>query len=320
MEKVKSIAIILLNWNSYHHTNECLESLMNCTYDNFQAIVVDNASTDDSLIKLKEKYNNDKIIFLQSFTNRGFSGGCNIGIVYALYKEYDFIMLLNNDTIVDSNFLSELVKESDNHRDYSIFGGKAYYYEEPEKIHMAGAKINWLKGNYIRYGAGCVDRDRKLYNKVREVEFTSAYFLMAKSEVFKNIGLLCEDYFFGEEEVDFGARYSRYGYKVLYIPTSIIWHKIAGSHAPATAQDIYNVYRNKLIFMEKFLSKKTFFVWRLCFAIYGKSISPRRLYKFHISHGGNNKYEDIKCAIRCAINDSYISKKMTQEDYLKFKK
>jgi len=309
-----SVAIVLLNWNSYNHTKECLESLKKVTYKNFETIVIDNASTDNSLKRLKDEFEDVK--FIQSDINKGFAGGCNIGISYSLYKEYDFIMLLNNDTVVDPNFLTELIKASKKYEDYSIFSGKAYYYEEPNKIHMAGAKINWLKANYHRYGADQIDKNK--FNQIREVEFTSAYFLLAKSEVFKNIGFLCEDYFFGQEEVDFGARYSNYGYKVLYVPKAKIWHKIAGSHIPATPQDIYNVYRNKLIFMEKFLKKPLFVMWRLMFLVYSYFISPYKLYKLHVKYGGEHDIDDIKMAIKTAIKDSYKSKKMTKEDFLKF--
>ena len=315
MKSKNSIAIILLNWNGYEDTNECLESLRKCKYNNFDVVIVDNASTDDSLIKLKNEYRD--MIYLESDSNRGFSGGCNIGILYALHKEYDYIMLLNNDTIVDPNFLDELIVASEKHKEYSILGGKAYYYEDKKRIHMAGAKLNWLKGNYTRHGADSYDDEK--HNAIREVEFTSAYFLLAKSEVFKNIGLLCEDYFFGQEEVDFGARYSRFGYKVLYVPKSIIWHKIAGSHIPATPKDIYNVYRNKLIFMEKFLTRPIFLLWKVMFSMYANTIAPTRLHKLHVKYGGNKSISDIKTAIKTAITDSKLLKKMTREDFLKFR-
>jgi hypothetical protein len=225
-------------------------------------------------------------------------------------------MLLNNDTIVDPNFLNELIEASETNQEYSIFGGKAYYYEDRDRIHMAGAKLNWIKGNYTRYGADSYDDNK--YDEIREVEFTSVYFLLAKSEVFKNIGVLSEDYFFGQEEVDFGARYSRFGYKVLFVPKSKIWHKIAGSHIPATPNDIYNVYRNKLIYMEKFLPKQLFFVWKVLFFVYAKKIAPMRLHKLHTKYGGEKSITDLKKAITAAIEDSKKSKVMTREDFLKF--
>ena len=314
MGNKNSIAIILLNWNSYVHTQECLDSLNECTYSDFKIVVVDNASTDDSFEKLKKEFSN--VIYLESDSNRGFSGGCNIGIIYALYKNFDYIMLLNNDTIVDPNFLTELMIAAEKYKQYSIFGGKAYYYEDRKKIHMAGAKLNWIKGNYSRYGADSYDKDK--YNNIKEVEFTSAYFLLAKRDVFKNIGVLCEDYFFGQEEVDFGARYARYGYKVLYVPKSIIWHKISGSHIPATPRDIYNVYRNKLIYMEKFLSKPVFRLWKSLFIVYVKVFAAYKLHKSHLKHGGNSSIGDLKAAINQALKDSRTSKIMTQADYLKF--
>jgi hypothetical protein len=288
-------------------------SLRKCTYKNFDVIIVDNASTDDSLVKLKSKYK--EAIFLESKVNRGFAGGCNIGILYALYNEYDFILLLNNDTVVKSDFLDELVLASKKYPNHSIFGGKAYYYEDKKKIHMAGAKLNWIKGNYTRYGADCYDSPS--LNQFREVEFTSAYFLFAKAEVFKNIGLLCEDYFFGQEEVDFGVRYSKYGYKVIYVPTSIIWHKIAGSHIPATPRDIYNVYRNKIIYMKKFLNPIYFKIWLMMFKVYAYILAPSKLHKLHVKYGGKQSKEKIKAAIKLAFEDSKVSNKVTLVDLMK---
>ena len=104
-----SVGIILLNWNDYKHTSACLDSLEKLDYENYKSIVVDNNSRDDSLLQLIQTYPN--VHFIQNNQNLGFTGGNNVGIRYALKKQFEHILLLNNDTIVEPDFLRILVNK-----------------------------------------------------------------------------------------------------------------------------------------------------------------------------------------------------------------
>ncbi|HEX9974417.1 MAG TPA: glycosyltransferase family 2 protein, partial [bacterium] len=124
-----SVAIIILNWNNWQDTVECLESLSQIDYPNYQIIVVDNGSTDDSVPQIRQRFGT--IHLLATRENLGFSGGVNFGIEQA--KTSDLILLLNNDTLVAKNFLTELVRKIISDDTIGLVGGKIYYYERAER-------------------------------------------------------------------------------------------------------------------------------------------------------------------------------------------
>jgi len=304
------VSIIILNWNNYKDTQECFESLEKITYPNYEVVFVDNCSTDGSDEKLRKEFSQH--IFIQTGANLGFSGGCNAGIKYALKNGDDYIMLLNNDTIVKKDFLEPLVEAFESNVGLGIVGGKAYYYDKPNRIHMAGARMDWLRATYKRYGDNQIDRGQ--FDTPREVGFASAYFMLVKKEVFADIGPLSEDYFGGVEECEFVVRAKGEGYKIYYVPDSVIWHKIGKSFTRGTPRGMYNCYRNKLIFMQKFLSPFKWKLWRFGFYIYAKSFAPLKLLIQSKKYGQQGNLKAIKTAINKALQDGKVKKKVTLED------
>jgi GT2 family glycosyltransferase len=151
------VAIILLNWNGYKDTFECLESLATLDYPNFSAYVVDNDSIDGSYEKLLEDNKNGafkiKVKFIQSGATLGFAGGNNVGIQQALEDGYEYFWMLNNDTIVDAASLSELIKVIQENEEIGIVGSKIYYYGT-NKIWFAGGKVSYWTGTSRHYGRG----------------------------------------------------------------------------------------------------------------------------------------------------------------------
>lgn len=125
------VAIIILNWNGWKDTIECLKSLNNLNYKNYEVIVVDNGSTDNSVEKIKEYIENKpKFKLIANEKNLGFAGGNNIGIRYALNNEFEYILLLNNDTVVDENFLKPMVELLESSDDIGFVGPKTYFYDK----------------------------------------------------------------------------------------------------------------------------------------------------------------------------------------------
>ena len=107
----KKLAIVIINWNSYDLTSDTLASLSSTSYKNYDIIVVDNFSTDNSAAQLEKNFSS--IILLRSDENKGFTGGNNLGFEYAMNKGYEYVMMLNNDVAVESNFLEPLVTKLD---------------------------------------------------------------------------------------------------------------------------------------------------------------------------------------------------------------
>lgn len=306
----QKVSIIILNWNNYKDTKECFESLNEITYPNYEVIFVDNWSTDGSDEQLRNEFPQHR--FIQTGANIGFSGGCNAGIKYAMENGTDYILLLNNDTIVKKDFLEPLVETIKKDEKIGIVGGKAYYYDEPNRIHMAGAKMDWLRATYTRYGADQIDKGQ--CDTPGEVGFTSAYFMLVKKKVFTEIGLLCEDYFGGVEECEFVVKAKEAGYKIYYVPDSVIWHKISRSFTPGTPRVVYNCYRNKLIFMRKFLSPFKWKLWRFGFYIYAKTFAPLRCFIRSKKYGQKVALKTFKIATDKALKDGKTKNAVTLKD------
>ena len=297
------VAIIILNWNGWKDTIECLESVYQITYPNYDVIVVDNGSKDDSVRKIKEycegkikvkskffEYDpNNKPIYVLEYTreeaekggnfrrekyfsklpsdrklrlilnekNYGFAEGNNIGIRYALKAlNPDYILLLNNDTVVDRNFLTELVKVAESDERIGIAGPKIYYYGyrgRTDVINFAGGKLSIWRGQTSHIGIKEIDKGQ--YDKIREVDYVEGSCLLIKTNTLSKVGLLDPNYFVYWEENDLCIRCRRVGYRVIYVPKAKIWHKISSSSGKVSFYRIYYLTRNRFLFMKKYSTK-----------------------------------------------------------------
>lgn len=241
------VYIILLNYNGYKDTIECLESLEKITYKNYRIVVVDNASIDGSEKIIKNKF--PEHIFIQAGSNLGFSGGNNVGIKYALQQGTDYVLLLNNDTIVEPDFLEPLVEEAEKSDQIGIMGGKINYYYDKNIIWSAGGYISDIKGCGYHYGIKEVDEGQ--YDEKREVTFLTGCIQLIKREVLEKVGLYDEDYFLYFEDVDYCYRTIKNNFKLVYVPTSKIYHKISASTGDESSLALYYNHRNRLLFIKK---------------------------------------------------------------------
>jgi GT2 family glycosyltransferase len=245
------IAIILLNFNSYQDTYECVESIIKTNESNYQIFIVDNASQDDSYYKLKKDFSDSKVVsFLASKENLGFSGGCNIGIKEALHQNFDYVLLLNNDTIVTNHFLTEMLSLAEYESNIGIVGGKTLFNDDRKSVWDAGGFICEKTYRGIRRRENYVDTYR-----IGEVSFITCCLALVKAEVFDKIGLLPDAYFFGSEEWEFSLRTQRAGFKLMYTPKAVIYHKVGRSHDHTSAKMLYNTYRNRVLFVKRNYSK-----------------------------------------------------------------
>ena len=140
------VSIIILNWNGLEDTIECLESLKKITHPNYEVIVVDNGSEGNDAQMLQERFG-DYIHIIRNDKNYGFAGGANIGMRYVLNNSAaDYVLLLNNDTVVDPEFLTELVKVAEADPAIGITGGKIYYYDNPGQLQFVWGRIGLRAG------------------------------------------------------------------------------------------------------------------------------------------------------------------------------
>jgi len=220
-----------------------------------------------------ENLTNKHITLIKNSENRGFPGGNNVGIKFALeFFDPDYILLLNNDTVVDENFLGELIKNGDSRDDVGILGPKIYFYDEPQTIWSAGCKISWKLSRGIQIGTN--ETDNGQYDEIKEVEYVSGSAFLIKTETIKRIGLMDEDYFLYFEESDWTLRANQEGFKSLYVPTSHIWHKVSRSGGGISNPiGLYYITRNRWIFMRKW-AKKSDYWYFIFYQILGALIFP----------------------------------------------
>ena len=316
MHFLKKVSIILINWNNYKNTSECLESLGEITYPNYKIIVVDNGSGDGSYQRLVSE--NPQHQFIRNKENLGFAVANNVGIRDAMEKGTDYVLMLNNDTIVKKDFLEPMVSFLENHDDAGVAGGKIYYYDEPDKIWTIGGDVQLLRGGSIYYGRG--EKDKGQFDEIKQVTHISGCMTLIKTKVLEIVGLLSEQYFFRGEEWDFCYRVSKQSYKLFYIPDSVIWHKISQTVDRFSPMDIYSTYRAKIIFVNNFLPKNLRMLWYCLFYLYAKFYAPAKFKKFaKRKFNASININKIKKAISFALKDGRLKNRVTAEDMKRVK-
>ncbi len=155
----------------------------------------------------------------------------------------DYILLLNNDTVVDKEFLVEMLKVSESNNEIGIIGPKIYYYDEPNRIWFARGKISWkfCRGQNIGYN----EIDTGQYDKIAEVEYVSGCAFLIKKEVIDKIGLLDSRFFLYFEEIDWTLRASKLGYQSVFVPNGKIWHKVSKSGGGIKGKSRIILYNKK---------------------------------------------------------------------------
>lgn len=242
------VYIILINWNGYQNTIECVESCRKLTYPNFRILIVDNGSTDGSEAVLREQFPDIELI--QAGANLGFAGGNNAGIRYALEQGADFVWLLNNDTTVDADALSALVHIAEGDKTVGMIGSKIVYYDNPQRIWFAGAVLDPQRP-YRPYHRGLNEEDRGQYDVVCETGYITGCSLLARKEMIAAVGLLDDGLFLYFEDADWSARARAAGWKQVYCSDSLVYHKVSLSIGGAASPTlIYYTARNLLYFVK----------------------------------------------------------------------
>lgn len=260
-----NVSIIILNWNGLEDTIACLESLQKITYPSYKVIVVDNGSEGNDVEVLREKFG-DYIHIIENEKNYGFAEGNNIAIRWLLDdSKPDYFLLLNNDTVVDPEFLAELVKVAESDERIGFSGPKTYYYDfngRKDVINFAGGKFSIWKGQSYQIGAREVDRGQ--YDEIREMDYVAGSCLLVRKGLVKDIGLLSSSYFAYWEDTDWCCRGYKARYKSIYVPKAKIWHKDAAL-SRSRVLPIYYEVRNRFLFMRQHATKLHQFTFLLHF-------------------------------------------------------
>lgn len=247
--KQPKVAIILVNYNSWEETRACLQSLQKINYQSIEIILVDNNSNQTI------KFDEFKVEQIFNKQNLGFAGGSNLGIKKALKNGADYVLLLNNDTVVKPDFLGKLIKAGETDKRVGILGSKIYRFNS-EEVCFNGGQINWLKTKGVHW-------ERENQTETKEVDYLTGACLLIKREVIKKIGLMNEDYFLYFEDVDWCLKARKVSYKCLLIGASQIYHKVSASTKAGSFSYIYYHTRNGLLLAK---NNASFFVKILAYS------------------------------------------------------
>jgi GT2 family glycosyltransferase len=241
---------VILNWNGWHDTIPCVESLRELTYPNYQIVVVDNASSDDSEARIRAAC--PDVTLLQSGANRGFAGGNNVGIRYALEHGADYVWLLNNDTLADPAALSALVARAESDPQIGFAGSKVLYESQPDIVWFAGGAIQPrnARGAYL----SDVPDDEQL-PPAHESNYLAGTSLLARRVAIQQVGLMPECYFLYYEEVDWQYSGRKAGWKTMYEPASVILHKVSRTVGQNSPLQAFHIGRSRMIFVRRHMPK-----------------------------------------------------------------
>ncbi len=255
------VYILVLNWNSYNDTLECINSLQEIKYPNFRIVIIDNGSVTNDINNIRKILSN--IELLKSKENLGFSGGNNLGIKYAMNEGADFVLLLNNDTIVEPDFLNYLIADVVTDKKIGMAVPKINYYSNHNIVWYAGGYTSEFRGSAFTIGQG-QQSNRHASNKF--VSFATGCCMLIKREVIERVGYWDENYFLYMEDADYCKRAINSGFKILFASNSQIFHKV---NAATTKNDknlpLYYMVRNRLYFSKKLLQNKFFIAYTYIF-------------------------------------------------------
>jgi len=294
------VFIIILNWNGWEDTVVCLESLYAISYPNYDVVLVDNDSQDDSLARIRayasgEPVDSDSppgyrrteplrvtgytrreaeaiqattlragesrneasgasLVIIQNEQNVGYPEGNNIGMRYALKASADYVLLLNNDTIVDKYFLTQLVRAADLDPTIGVIGPKIFWCDAPNVIQSTGARIDFWRGRTISLNKGKRDDEIEHFaaDKLLPADFMPGACFLVRTNVIEEVGLFDPTYFLYGEELDWCVRISRAGYRIVCDLDSKIWHKKTASTSKAKRFAEYYDHRNWVINARKY--------------------------------------------------------------------
>jgi len=235
-----NIAVVVLNWNRFEDTVQCIESLQSAEYATLQIILVDNASTDGSAEKLAKKFPELKLVRCPK--NGGYAAGNNAGIRVAMELGAEYVMVVNNDVVCEKHSVALLVRALLDDDCVGVAVPKIYYFDQPQKIYAAGGTINKLtctgRGSYN----GVIDDmlEPPASTSV-DVSFAPGTALLVRRDVFQNKGFFNEAFFMYFEDVDFSERIHGH-FKIRYVPQSKVYHKVGAGVGWSSYTPLYLYY------------------------------------------------------------------------------
>ncbi|MCH3964309.1 MAG: glycosyltransferase family 2 protein [Clostridium sp.] len=246
------LAVVICNYNKKNYILKCIESVMESSFKNLDIYVVDNASTDESVQAIRQNFSG-KLTLIENAENLGGSGGFNTGLKEVLKKDYRYILLLDNDVIMDKEAILNLYDLLENSANIAIAGSKLYSMNNPKQIQELGAVIDFSKFYIEPFYKGHID-DGTL-PEVIECDYVPACSMIVRVDAVKRVGIMDEANFIYWDDIDWGYRFKLAGYKVVSCSKSMVWHNMGVSQKVNTFGTYY-FWRNRVHFFTKYCNEK----------------------------------------------------------------
>ena len=303
MKTYPEVYAVILNYNGYEDTKNCIESLKKVDYSNLRIVIVDNASTDGSYDKFKKKF--PEVTVIETQYNMGYTGGMNTGARFAVENKADYILLSNNDMLYEVDFLKILVEKIESDRTVGIISPKVLYMHDTNIIYCAGAEFKLFRCAAVNMYKGMSAENYG--NESREITSAEGSCLLIRKEVFDKAGYYNDKYFIYFEDIDFSDRVRKY-FKIFYEPQSRVYHKTGAGLTWQDYSPFYYYYfsRNRLIYFSKFN-----FILKIYAIIFSLIISlAKSLTLIKAYYINKNKRKRIKSAMNSLWEGTYIGLKI----------
>lgn len=264
MNSRKLVGVVTVTYNSGGVIDDFMKSILKQAYVDFILYVTDNASSDDTLKRLGE-YRDPRIVLVANHANVGVAEGNNLGIRAALKDGCDSVLLINNDTVFDSDLLGKLAEGLQEYK-CEIIVPKIVFFDEPDKIWCGGGYFDALRGRGSHFGLG--DRDDGQSDLAKAVSYSPTCCMLIRREVFGWIGFMDSIYFLYFDDTDFCLRAYRAGVKLFYLPSALLRHKVSSLTGGNSSFALRYMTRNHVYYLLKHYSWWQVFFYCLAFYIY----------------------------------------------------
>lgn len=288
MSDAPFVYVLSLNWNGELYLQDFCETILAMDYPNFRVALVDNASSDGSIKFLQEHFPDIEII--RNTTNLGYAAGYNVGIMHALDAGAEYFFILNNDTVIPRDTLTNLIHVALSDARIGFVTGKVYFSQNPRQLQTVGKKDSFWRPTIINVGQNQIDDGQ--FESQHDYDYLDDVFWLVRRDVITNLGGYDPEFFLYWEETDWCARAKGSGFRLVYTPTAHIFHK--GSQSTGGGDNPrkgYYIRRNALLFYWRHKSKAMFLFKG--FLVFLSVVQPRRLAAFLLKgrHGENIRAE-----------------------------
>lgn len=239
------VYVLILNWNGKSLTIDCVDSVLKSDYANYRVLVIDNGSTDGSVVDFRKRFGTG-IEIIENGKNLGYAEGFNAGLNHAFSTGgADYCLVMNNDTVIDRSAISEYVKVAETDEMIGFVTGKVYFFDHPNVLQTVGMHYDPIRWRGEHIGRNEIDIGQ--YDEVCERVFADDVFTLVRRSMYEATGGYNSLFFLQSEETDWQARAKEYGYKIVYTPHARLWHRVSITIGKDSALKAYYDARNPML-------------------------------------------------------------------------